>query len=363
MTKVRRVSALQSSAILVLAACAFAWPGMAGAQTGDQAKPAGEPLSLTVSLGDVSLTKLPFIMAADHGIYEKNGLKVRQFISPSAAKVVKARGINVPTENISSDKGDIDIGGASPTIVRMTTIAGAPQRVVLATTDHWSRYHILTRADIKKPEDLKGKRIGYGNFGALNHFSLMMYFKEIGIDPEKDVSMFSNAQEIHNITDGTVDVVAGNGNVVVQAKEAGLNDLVNLTPKKIDMPGSSVNADKKWLPNNKEAARRFIKATVEAIALTMQDKEKAFASIRKWYGMSDPAMMEVMYSEAADLPKKPYPSIEGLKNMQSVYKWREITRFKPEDFVDASFVTELDKSGYIDSLYKKTEGSATAKQQ
>lgn len=350
MTIVRRVSALATFASLAIAASA---PAVVA-----QDKPAGEPLSLTVSLGDVSLTKLPFIMAADHGIYEKNGLKVRQFITPSAAKVVIDRGLQVPKENVSSDKGDIDIGGASPMIVRMTTTAGAPQRLVLATTDHISRYHIITRADIKKPEDLKGKRIGFGNFGALNHWSLYMYFKEIGIDPDKDVTMISNAQEIKNILDGTVDVVCGNGPVVEQAKKAGLNDLVNLIPKKYEMPGSSVNADKKWLAENKEAARRFMKATVEAIAMTMQDKEKAFASFRKWYGINDQATLDVYYAEAADLPKKPYPNMEGLKNMQKVYTWREITRQKPEDFVDASFITELDKSGYIDSLYKKTTGAA-----
>ena len=355
MTYARRLRALASLTSLLIAAAA-----PLAAPTRAQDKPA-DVLPVSVSLGDVSLTKLPFIMAVDYGIFERNGLKARVFISPSAAKVVQARGIKVPAENISSDKGDIDIGGASPTIVRMTTVATAPQRVVLATTDHISRYHIITRADIKTPEDLRGKRIGYGNFGALNHFSLMMYFKHIGINPEKDVSMFSGAQEIHNIIDGTVDVVAGNGPVVAQAKKAGLNDLVNLIPMKIAMPGSSVNADKKWLPQNRETARRFIKATVEAIAMTMQDKEKAFASFRKWYGMDSLEQMETMYSEAADLPKKPYPHIEGLKNMQSVYTWREITRHKPEDFVDASFVTELDKSGYIDGLYKQANATAPAK--
>jgi len=214
MPKLTRVSAVISFASVVVAAGTFVSPAVFA-----QDKPAGEPLSVTVSLGDVSLTKLPFIMAADYGIYERNGLKVRVFISPSAAKVVESRGIQVPKENVSNEKGNIDIGGASPTIVRMTTVAGAPQRVVLATTDHISRYHIITRADIKTPEDIKGKRIGYGNFGALNHFSLMMYFKEIGINPDKDVSMISNAQEIHNIVDGTVDVVAGNGPVVDQAKK------------------------------------------------------------------------------------------------------------------------------------------------
>jgi ABC-type nitrate/sulfonate/bicarbonate transport system substrate-binding protein len=238
MLHVRRARALQALPFAALAACALLTPASA------QDKPAGEPLSLTVSLGDVSITKLPFIMAVDYGIYEKNGLKVRQFITPSAAKVVTARGINVPKENISNEKGDIDIGGASPMIVRMTTDANGPQRVVLATTDHISRYHVLTRADIKTPEDLKGKRIGYGTFGALNHFSLYMYFKEVGINPDKDVTMLSNAQEIHNILEGKVDAVAGNGNVVEQAKKAGLNDMVNLIPTKSELPGSSVNADK-----------------------------------------------------------------------------------------------------------------------
>jgi NitT/TauT family transport system substrate-binding protein len=100
---------------------------------------------------------------------------------------------------------------------------------------------------------------------------------------------------------------------------------------------------------------------VEAIALMKQDKEKAFASMRKWYGINDQRVLEGIYAEATDLPIKPYPSIEGLKNMQTVYTWRAITRKKPEEFVDASFVTELDKSGYIDSLYKKAEAAAAPK--
>ena len=42
-------------------------------------------LPLTVELGDVSLTKLPFVMAAEAGIYRRNGLEVKQFITPNAA--------------------------------------------------------------------------------------------------------------------------------------------------------------------------------------------------------------------------------------------------------------------------------------
>ena len=41
----------------------------------------------------------------------------------------------------------------------------------------------------------------------------------------------------------------------------------------------------------------------------------------------------------------------------SLYTYRELKKSKAEDFYDASFITELDKSGYIDSVYKGSTGS------
>jgi hypothetical protein len=51
------------------------------------------------------------------------------------------------------------------------------------------------------------------------------------------------------------------------------------------------------------------------------------------------------------LSRKQYPSVEGLRTILA-------TEFKgkparPEDFFDASFVRELDQSGFTDALYKK----------
>jgi hypothetical protein len=43
--------------------------------------------------------------------------------------------------------------------------------------------------------------------------------------------------------------------------------------------------------------------------------------------------------------------------MQSIYSWREMTMRNPEDFTDPSFIAELDKSGYIDSLYGKSSAA------
>jgi NitT/TauT family transport system substrate-binding protein len=333
-------------ALLALSVAILALPGASRAQD--------KLIPITVELGDVSLTKLPFIMAADAGIYERNGLKVSQFITPGAAAAVRGSGVIVPPENVKANVlGEINIGGGSPTMVRMTSVATAPHRVILATTDNISRFHVISRTDIARGEDLKGKRIGYGTLGALDHLSMVLFLRTLGLNPDRDVSMLANGNGPQSIVKGLVDAFAGTDIALAEAKKLGLRDLVDMWPYRFVMPGSGVNALADWLPRNRDTAARFMKATVEAIALMKTDKKAAFASMAKWYGITDPDKLEAVYAQARELPSKPYPSIEGLKVMQSVYTWREMVIHQPEDFTDPSFVAALDQSGYIDGLYKK----------
>jgi NitT/TauT family transport system substrate-binding protein len=238
-------------------------------------------------------------------------------------------------------------------MVRMTSVATAPHRVILATTDDVSRFHVISRADITRPEDLMGKRIGYGNLGALDHFSMILFLRQMGWNPDRDVSMLANGNGPQSIVKGLVDAFAGTDIALTEGKKLGLRDLVDLGRYHFAMPGSGVNALSAWLPGNRDTAARFMKATVEAIALMKTDKMAAFAAMTKWYGIGDPEKLQAVYAQATQLPSKPYPSIEGLKTMQSIYTWREMTTRAPEDFTDPSFVAALDKSGYIDSLYPK----------
>src|SRR3569832_124081 len=80
-------------------------------------------IPVDVALGDVSLNKVSFLMAADTGIYARNGLEVHQYITPGAAQVAKNSGIVVPPQNVKADIGSapISIGGGSPMIYRVST--------------------------------------------------------------------------------------------------------------------------------------------------------------------------------------------------------------------------------------------------
>jgi NitT/TauT family transport system substrate-binding protein len=311
-----------------------------------------KPLAIEVGLGDVSLNKLMFVIAAETGTYKKNGLDVAQFITPGAAAVVRRSGIEVPKEFVRNVPGDINIGGGSPLMVAMTTNALAVDRVILATTDPVSRFHVISRPDITKPEDLKGKRIGYSVHGALSHYSAISFARRMGWDPDRDISLIGNAMSVDVLKSGRVDALVGDETAWTMAIDAGFRDLVDLGQYNFAMAGSGVNAAKSWLAKNREAAARFIKATVEAIALIKTDKQLAFAAMRKWYGITDAAHQESIYAEARKLASTPYPNVAGIKAVMATYTYHEMARHSPEDFYDASFIAELDKSGYIESLYK-----------
>src|ERR1043165_5916053 len=73
---------------------------------------------VNVSLGDVSINKVPQLVAADQGIYAKYGLDVHQTISAGAARAAAASGVVVPDAYVNREGGaaPIEVGGGSPMI-------------------------------------------------------------------------------------------------------------------------------------------------------------------------------------------------------------------------------------------------------
>ena len=127
-------------------------------------------ISVDVALGDVSINKVPFLMAADNGIYERNGLKIHQFITPNAANVARNSGVIVPPETVREDidSAPMAVGGGSPTIYRAVHTGGI-DRVVLATQEGVVKSHIIGAPEIRTIENLRGKRLGGGVGGSSPH--------------------------------------------------------------------------------------------------------------------------------------------------------------------------------------------------
>lgn len=320
---------------------------------GFPARAADGPVSLDVALGDVSLNKVSFLIAADTGIYARNGLDVHQFITPGAAQVARNSGIIVPAENVKADIGNapISIGGGSPMIYRVAN-GGGVHRIVLATTEAIIRDHIIVSPDIKSVADLKGKRLGYSVQGAVTHVGAVGFAKVMGWEPGKDITLVGGGNALNPLREGREDALLGSGMLFSMAADLKFKDLIDLTQYKIPVAGSSILAEKNWLAANRDTAARFVKASVEADALMKNDRNAFNAALVKWFNIKDAPTQQSMYHEAVDIPRKPYPAVAGIKATLAIYDSAQMRKYKAEDFYDASFIAALDKSGAIDRLYK-----------
>ena len=319
------------------------------------------PLRLSVS---VTPNKLINVVAQSEGIYQKNGIDMDMSISPGSAETAFQRaGIRVPKEHIRAEAVDEDvvntrspytIGGGVPTMNRVAKTPGPAKTVIILSTEDMTNWPIITSKSIMRPDQLKGKRIGVSGLTNTSGFQARLFVRTMGWNLS-DVTFVPGVSSLEALKSGRVDAMTGDEltNFALKSSTA-YHALVDFNEWKVPMASNGVNVDRAWLqdPRNRELTRRFVKSMVEAIAIMKQNKEATYRAMAQYYGITDPKMQAHFYEPTQDLPRKPYPTLDGIRKTMELFDSPEMRQHKPEDFYDDSFVRELDESGFIDSLYK-----------
>jgi len=120
---------------------------------------------------------------------------------------------------------------------------------------------------------------------------------------------------------------------------------------------TGVATTRRFIRETPDVVRRYIRSQVETVHRIKTDRETGRKVLTKYLALQDKEILERTYDlTSADdkLPPKQYPTLEGIKNILEplAEKDPKAKAAKPEDFVDMSFIKELDESGFIDDLYK-----------
>jgi NitT/TauT family transport system substrate-binding protein len=315
--------------------------------------PSSATQSLTkvdVSLGDVSINKVPQLVAADQGIYAKYGLDVHQTISAGAARAAPASGVVVPEAYVDrggSAAAPIQVGGGSPMIYG-AVVNGRPARVIVLTQEAMALDHIIAKPGIDRIEDLKRKRLGFSGVGSVTHFSALALAKRLGWAPDRDITLVGGSANLDALKQDKVDAILTSAMVIALAPAAGFKDIGDLTRYKMKMAGSGIMVDKAYLTANRDTVLRFVKADIEATALMQKDRRVFNAALAKWFNIKDVPTQNGMFAFVNKFEKKPYPAVEGIKEVMALYDSPEMRKHTPQEFYDSTLVAELDKSGFLD---------------
>jgi NitT/TauT family transport system substrate-binding protein len=303
--------------------------------------------TLHVELLTRAISKAPLVIAQDQGLYKKHGLDVQMWMpDPEYPGGIKTAIERPEVPDISSD-------GGTPMMVALMTNAAARKRVILASTDCSVRWHIIGQKNLKTLEDLKGKRLGISGPGAMTHFIALLFAQRMGWDPVKDISIMSNGQHTAELQEGLVDAFVADERYYATAKQAGFPILADTRDWGASIAGNSIRVESEWLrvPKNRDAARRFLMATLEGMALFHKDRELALRVLMKWHGL-DRETASVIYNQGTSMPRDMFPCYDGIKKTMELFDSNEMRKYKLEDFYDDTLMREIDQSGFIDRLYQ-----------
>jgi NitT/TauT family transport system substrate-binding protein len=217
---------------------------------------------------------------------------------------------------------------------------------------------LLVKPEIRKVEDLKGKKIGISSLGSAGDLLFGYVLRKYGIDTTRDVfwlAVGNTAERMQALYSGMVDAADLTYPADVQAERKGFRVLLD-AKKEIVYPTASVVTRRKTIREDRDTVMRFVRSFVEGIAFLKQNKEFSQKVLTKYMRTNDPEYLEGAYAIfRQDFISAPYPITKGLEAIYDIVAARrpEIRSHRAEEFVDTSFVTELDKSGFIKKLYEQ----------
>ena len=278
------------------------------------------------------------------GIFKKNNLDLEIIYMPG----------NISIASLLS--GEIQFGQMTGALMSPARLQGADP-VMLVSIQELLDDRMVVRPTIKTPEDLKGKRIAISRFGAASHMRVINILPRFGLT-EKDVTFLQ-------IGDTPARIVALAGNAVdassfsppdhLAAAQTGMRILFNMADFNIFYQGTGLVTTQRNIAKNRDVVKRTVKSYVEAIHVVRTNPEQTKRAFVKYRKTKDEKQLEDAYQTLRETVKqKPYPNLEAFKTI-----FKDVSDRIPaaktanaKEFVDISFLEELDKSGYIDGLYR-----------
>jgi len=301
---------------------------------------------INVGYSAISGNALPAWIAKDAGIFEKNGLDVQLIYFTGGTTAVMAL--------ISADTPFTYMAG--PAVVN-SVLAGSDATVIAGGMTGFN-YFLLSRPDIKTAEQLRGGIVAISRFGSASDVVARYALSKIGLVAEKDVSFLQvggTTALVDAALTGRVQATVAEPPASIIAQKRGMNLLVDLAKLGVVYQQMAPVTTRRYIRERSDVVRRYVKTQIEAVHRIYTDKEASVRALTRFFGGRVERDVlektwENLLSESV-LPKKQYPSVEGLKTILATEFKGKVA--KPDDFFDASFVREFDQSGFTEALYKK----------
>lgn len=302
---------------------------------------------LVVGYSSVTSVFLPFWIGNEAGFYKKEGLDAQLIYiasSTTMAQAMFAREVAVSTVNSGSVVSSGLQGG---------------DLVLIGAVINTAAFYVMTRPEIARAQDLKGKRIGVTRLGSSSDFAIREYLKKNQLQAGRDVNIIQAGgmpELAAALNSGSISAAPLSAPSSYVAEQKGNRVIANLAREGIYFVIAGLTTTRRFLREQRSDAKAFLRAFGRATHFMFEQRDQAKSILRKYATIDDPGMLEGSLKYAQDFTEKiPLVKREGVQVVldQEMAKNPPAKEFTPERFYDNSLVQELIHEGFYKSLWSK----------
>jgi NitT/TauT family transport system substrate-binding protein len=324
------------------ARCGRVWAGVVVAVvlfiTGWVMTAAAEGIPFRVSYGGTAGYQLPLWVNRELGFSKKYGVDLEIILIQAGSPNIQAL-----------VGGSLQLTQTAASSAVIGANQGAPV-VIVATIENKLPISLISRPEIKEPQQLRGKVIGINRFGGSNDAAVLMAVKAWKMQPS-DIKMLQTggtSARMAALITKKVDATVQSYPEIYQARKLGMNVLADIGDFGYYTNTSNI-VTRSYLQQNRAAIKGFIKGQIEGMHYVKTNKEGSLKVLRKYLQIADPEAVEGTYKFFADrLARSPRTELEGIKNILISI---DAGQKNPADFVDMSIIDEIEKEGFVRKLY------------
>jgi len=290
----------------------------------------------------------PLYVGKDKKFYEKYGLDAQLILVNSGSLVAQMFA-----------SGELQMTANAPASLVNLAATGEKMSFFLGLSNT-SPFTVVTQPNLRRAEDLKGKRIGTARFGGSSHISALIALEHLkldlkrdkivlvqtGVDPDRMAALESKAIDAGMLQRVATKIMVGKG----------YYPLLNMLQAKIPYQNTGLTVKKDYAAANPKVIDGFTRATIEAYGYIFKKENKQAVKevLARNLRLANLDAAEDYYTEAQEeLDRKPYPSLEGFKVVIKYVTEQnpKAAAVKVEEIVDSSWLKKLDNEGFFEKVY------------
>jgi len=223
-------------------------------------------------------------------------------------------------------------------------------RLVIGLTNRLV-FSVMSQSSVGSPAEMKGKKLGITRVGSSTYTAALQALKIWNLQPDSDVALIP-LQEVPSILAGLqagqVDAGVVSPPTSIQAKNAGFKELIDLAVDGPAFPSVGISTTASFIAAHRDVVQRFVRGYAMGLKRFKTDKPTGMNDMNKYLQLDDQSVVDQTWQDfakyLADPPEIPDAGMQAvIADTASASPKAEGTQ--PSDYVDPSFVKELEASG------------------